>query len=130
MQPPRIHSRSFSLALAGAMASSNAKTVDIKLSFPQTDMVPGPLGLEFQRDLLSHGCKADARGYSWADHYLRQDEGAVDAAGNPAPGAPVMPAAPRSSYWHRLRTARGRRTLFASSSRTSPTRRRSVYSAT
>ena len=50
MQPPRIHSRSFSLALAGAMASSNAKTVDIKLSFPQTDMVPGPLGLEFQRD--------------------------------------------------------------------------------
>ena len=76
------------------MASSNARTVDIKLSFPQTDMVPGPLGLEFQRDLLSHGCKADSRGYSWADHYLRQDEGAVDAAGNPAPGAPGMPAAP------------------------------------
>ena len=40
------------------MASSNAKTVDIKLSFPQTDMIPGPLGLEFQRDLLTHACKA------------------------------------------------------------------------
>ena len=36
------------------MASLNAKTVDIKLSFPQTDMVPGPPGLEFQRDLLTH----------------------------------------------------------------------------
>ena len=57
------------------MAASNARTVDIKLSFPQTDMVPGPLGREFQRDLLNHACKADSRGYTWADHYLRQDEG-------------------------------------------------------
>ena len=110
MQPPRIHSRSFSLALAGAMASSNAKTVDIKLSFPQTDMVPGPLGLEFQRDLLSHGCKADARGYSWADHYLRQDEGAVDAAGNPMPGAPPMPAAGAAAQLRESQAAyRGRK---------------------
>ena len=36
MQPPRIHSRSFSLALAGAMASSNARTVDIKLLLRRT----------------------------------------------------------------------------------------------
>jgi hypothetical protein len=54
-----------------------AHTVDIKISFEQTNMIPGPKGRVFRRNCLVHGGKADSRGYSIADCFLRRDEGAV-----------------------------------------------------
>ena len=68
-------------------------TTDIKLSFEQYDMTPGNPGRRFRRNLLIHGTKSDEAGFSVADTLARSDEGAVDAAGNPAPGAPTIPAA-------------------------------------
>ena len=68
-------------------------TTDIKLSFEQYDMTPGNPGRRFRRNLLIHGTKSDEAGFSVADTLLRQDEGATDAAGNPAPGAPAIPGA-------------------------------------
>ena len=54
-----------------------AVNVDIKIQFEQTDMVPGPKGRVFRRNTLVHGGKSDERGYSFADCFLRRDEGAV-----------------------------------------------------
>ena len=68
-------------------------TTDIKLSFEQYDMTPGNPGRRFRRNLLIHGTKSDEAGFSVADTLARSDEGAIDAAGNPAPGAPTIPAA-------------------------------------
>ena len=68
-------------------------TTDIKLAFEQYDMTPGNPGRRFRRNLLIHGTKSDEAGFSVADTLARSDEGAVDAAGNPAPGAPTIPAA-------------------------------------
>ena len=67
------------------------RNVDIKLLFDPTDMTPGPAGLRFRRDLLLASGKTDTRGYSIADTFLRQDEGAVTAAGAPVAGVPVIP---------------------------------------
>ena len=67
------------------------RTVDIKLLFEQTDMTPGPKGRVFRRDALLHGGRTDDRGYSFADHFLRKDEGALDVNGNPVVGAPALP---------------------------------------
>ena len=80
-----------------------AYNVDIKLSFPQFDMTPGSEGRKFRRNLLLHGGKADAHGFSLADCLLRLDAHAVQR-GQPiampppagvlaAPGAPAPPAA-------------------------------------
>jgi hypothetical protein len=73
-------------------------TIDIKLRFQPTDMTPGPDGRRFQRDLLNLGGKSDNRGYSYADTFLRLDEGAVNGpAGGPggaAAGAPVIAGTP------------------------------------
>jgi hypothetical protein len=63
------------------------RSIDIKLLFEQTDMTPGPKGRAFRRDALLHGGRTDDRGYSYADHFLRQDEGALDINGNPMVGA-------------------------------------------
>ena len=49
-----------------------AMTVDIKIEFEQTDMIPGPAGRIFRRNCLMHGGKTDAAGYSYADTLLRQ----------------------------------------------------------
>ena len=65
--------------------------MDIKLLFEQTDMTPGPKGRVFRRNALLHGGRTDDRGYSFADHFLRQDEGALDVNGNPMVGAPALP---------------------------------------
>jgi len=40
-------------------------------------MIPGPKGRVFRRNCLVHGGKADSRGFSIADCFLRRDEGAV-----------------------------------------------------
>ena len=81
---------------------ANARSIDIKLKFDPTDMTPGAKGRKFRRDVLLHGGRTDARGYSITDCILRQDEGAlvgpargivpgaVGAAGAPA-GLPVFP---------------------------------------
>lgn len=69
-----------------------SRTIDIKLMFEQTDMVPGPKGRIFRRNVLLHGGTTDDRGYSYSDHLLRQDEGALDINGNPVVGAPALPA--------------------------------------
>ena len=76
-------------------------SVDIKLSFERYDMTPGPAGRRFRRNLLMHGGRANARGYSFADAFLRRDEGAVLgpanalAIGLPAPvAAPLAPVGP------------------------------------
>ena len=58
---------------------SGARTVDMKLSFEQYDMTPGMKGRIFRRKLLMHGGKCDTRGFSHTDHFMRQDEGAVNA---------------------------------------------------
>ena len=46
---------------------ANARTVDIKLKFDPTDMTPGAKGRKFRRDVLLHGGKTDARGFSITD---------------------------------------------------------------
>ena len=70
-------------------------TTDIKLSFEQYDMTPGNPGLE--RREPPHPRHEERRSRllnrRHAHTLLRQDEGATDAAGNPAPGAPTIPAA-------------------------------------
>ena len=82
---------------------ANARTVDIKVKFDPTDMTPGAKGRKFRRDVLLHGGKTDAPGFSITACILRQDEGAVvgsargvipggvGAAGAP-PGIPPWPA--------------------------------------
>jgi hypothetical protein len=40
------------------------RTVDIKLSFEQFDMMPGAAGKKFQRNLLLYGGSADTQGFS------------------------------------------------------------------
>jgi len=67
-------------------------TVDIKLAFLPYDCVPGPACREFRRNLLQLGAKTDDRGYSLADCFLRQDEGAADQ-GTDVPGVPHVLAA-------------------------------------
>jgi hypothetical protein len=52
-----------------------AHNVDIKIQFEQSDMVPGPKGRVFCRNLLVHGGKSDDRGFSLGDCFLRRDEG-------------------------------------------------------
>ena len=51
--------------------------VDIKLAFEQFDMTPGQAGRKFRRNLMLHGDKADAHGFSLADTFLRLDAHAV-----------------------------------------------------
>ena len=74
-----------------------AVNMDIKVAFETFDMTPGAAGKRFIRNLLLHGGKADARGFTFADCFLRTDEGAVVGpafgAGGPAPGAVAMPGA-------------------------------------
>ena len=52
-------------------------TLDIKLAYPATDMTPGPLGLQWERDTLLHGNLADGFGWTNADCFMRVDDGAV-----------------------------------------------------
>ena len=77
--------------------------VDLKVSFELFDMEPGSKGRTFIRNLLLHGGHADARGFSYADTYLRQDEGAIDGVafvggaigpGGASPMSVAYPAAP------------------------------------
>ena len=84
------------------MARAQAVNIDLKVSFELFDMTPGEKGRRFIRNLLSHGGRADARGFSLADAFLRQDEGAIVGpafaggafgAGGPAPGAVAYPGA-------------------------------------
>ena len=53
------------------------RTVDIKLSFEQFDMMPGAAGKKFQRNLLLYGGSADTQGFSITDCFLRLDDFAV-----------------------------------------------------
>ena len=71
--------------LAGACSAMSSHTIDIKLAFTPYDCVPGPACREFRRNLLQLGAKTDDRGYSLADCFLRQDEGAADT-GTDVPG--------------------------------------------
>ena len=83
--------------------AGNARTVDIKLQFEAYDMVPGKGGRQFRRNLLLHGGKTDAHGFSYADVFLRIDAHAVQR-GQPClrRGQPAMLAvlvnAPDSLY--------------------------------
>ena len=70
-----------------------AVNMDIKVLFETYDMTPGATGKRFVRNLLIHGGKADARGFTYADCFLRIDEGAVVGPGGAAPGAVPMPGA-------------------------------------
>ena len=58
------------------------KNVDINLLFPQFNMLPGPAGKRFQRDLLLHGGKTDTQGFSISDCFLRIDAGESLLAGD------------------------------------------------
>ena len=91
--------------------------MDIKLSFEQYDMTPGAGGRKFLRNLLLHGGKADAHGYSLADCLLRSDCHAVatgESVALPPPAAVVYsPLSPPFVFTptqliesHRLRRAR------------------------
>ncbi len=119
VQPPRT---SFSLILsilivcvAGTTTMPPAYNVDIKLSFEQFDMTPGPKGRQFRRNLLLHGGKSDADGFSLADCLLRTDSFAVQrgqavtlpppAGVLAAPGAVPAPAggAPLQTAYRLLR---------------------------
>ena len=65
------------------------RSVDIKLSFEQYDMVPGQGARKFRRNLIIYGGKADSMGYSLADCLLRIDGHAVQRGQNvqlPPPG--------------------------------------------
>ena len=78
--------------------------MDIKLSFEQYDMMPGPGGKKFMRNLFLYGGTADNQGFSYTDCFLRIDDYAVAngaAITLPAPagtvaapgaGVPVPPA--------------------------------------
>ena len=80
------------------------RTVDIKLSFEQFDMMPGAAGKKFQRNLLLYGGSADTQGFSITDCFLRLDDFAVQygqpialpppagALAAPGAGVPVAPA--------------------------------------
>jgi hypothetical protein len=91
------------------------RTVDVKIKFEQTDMVPGPAGRQFQRNLLLHGGESDKRGYSHTDCLLRLDEGAEDAAGNPIAAVPAIPAgaAGNAARQARMRRLKGSFTYVA-----------------
>ena len=67
------------------------RTTDIKISFEQYDWVPGEGARLFQQHLRQYG-EVDVEGWSHYDVYTRVDTGAVDAAGNPAAGAPAIAA--------------------------------------
>ena len=81
-------------------------TIDIKLAFEQTDMIPGPKGRVWRRNAIALSGQTDANGWSIADCLLRQDEGAVDAAGVAMAGAPAMPIGAGAAAAARLRMAR------------------------
>ena len=79
-----------------------AINIDLKVSFELYDMEPGAKGRKFIRDLLIHGGHADTRGFSYADAFLRNDEGAIVGPafvaggigpGGAAPGAVAYPGA-------------------------------------
>ena len=60
--------------VAGTMPITH--NIDIKLSFDnfeQFDMTPGIKGRQFRRNLLLHGGRSDAHGFSYADCFLRID---------------------------------------------------------
>ena len=80
-----------------------AVNIDLKVSFELYDMEPGAKGRQFIRNLLLHGGRSDARGFSFADTFLRQDEGGIAGVafigglpgpGGAAPGAVGLPVAP------------------------------------
>ena len=77
--------------------------VDIKLSFDQFDMTPGSAGRKFRRNLLLHGGRSDAHGFSMADAFLRLDAHAVQngqAVQLPAPaGTLASPGAAPHREW-------------------------------
>ena len=69
------------------------RNVDIKLQFEQFDMMPGPTGKRFQRNLLIHGGKSDTQGFSISDCFLRVDAFAVaygQSVALPAPAGTVV----------------------------------------
>ena len=74
-----------------------AKNMDIKLLFEQYDMTPGAAGRKFFRNLMLHGGKTDAHGFSLADCFLRIDTHAVQAGQSidlpPPPGTLAAPGA-------------------------------------
>ena len=72
VQPPGIepvHTIPNNYTMAG-----NKRTVDIRLAFEQFDMMPGPAGKKFQRNLLLNGGSADTQGFSITDCFLRLDD--------------------------------------------------------
>ena len=88
------------LLVAWQATNIMAHTVDIKVRFERYNMVPGPSCRTFRRNLMHHGGKSDARGYSLWDTLVREDEGAVapgtgifGVAPVPQPGAPVIAGA-------------------------------------
>ena len=68
--------------------------VDIKLFFEQFDMTPGVKGRSFRRNLLLHGGKSDAHGFSFADCFLRIDAHAVQR-GQPTAVPPEVASSQR-----------------------------------
>jgi len=98
VQPPGIHPVH---TIPNNYTMAGKRTVDIRLAFEQYDMIPGPAGKKFQRNLLLNGGSADTQGFSITDCFLRLDDYAVQN-GQPttmpppagvlaAPGAGVPP---------------------------------------
>lgn len=70
-----------------------SRTIDVKLLFTIFMCEPDRKKYDdFECDLFAHGGRTDSEGWSWSDCLRRIDEGAVDAAGNPMPGVPPLPA--------------------------------------
>ena len=50
--PPGLWLKTSSLVSTSLVTTNMARSVDIKILFEQTDMVPGPNGIKFQRNVL------------------------------------------------------------------------------
>ena len=54
-----------------------ARMVEPTKEFEPFDCIPSDRAKRFRRNLLQHGSKADKFGYTFADCFLRRDQGAV-----------------------------------------------------
>ena len=69
----------------------SARTTDMELQPGRFDrIVGGPIASTFRRSLLQRGSKPDERGFTFADCFLREDEGAL-VPGTGVNGIPPKP---------------------------------------
>ena len=55
----------------------SARTTNVKLQPDRFSRITGPAAHTFRRSLVQRGSKPDGRGFSFADCFLREDEGAL-----------------------------------------------------